>query len=122
MIHFTIWFFSFLVLVIITDNSNALQCEQANSIYGQRLWNHVIYQSVVHDVMECVMRCRKLCYCQSINYRLADNQCQFNKASKSSHGKDYRPEQGIIYMEFENTKPFYKVRSTLQSNRLKHTT
>ena len=78
----------------------ANQCTtKTNTIYGQRLRKHVIRETFESEVFQCVLRCKDSLDCQSMNYRMMDQLCQLNDATKASHNEDFGPELGYIYME-----------------------
>ncbi|KAK3698554.1 hypothetical protein QZH41_014477, partial [Actinostola sp. cb2023] len=88
-------------ILLAASLSSATKCKkQVNSVFGYRLWYHVIGLSLESDMYECVQRCRdKKPKCYSINYKMADKMCELNSGSKMFYKQDFQEDQEFIHMD-----------------------
>ena len=93
--------FSFwLILASYSAKTLAQRCKLTQrSEHGLVLLNQVYKSFTVDRLASCYIACNSQPACQSLNFRLSDKTCQFNKETKISHPASLKQNAGFIYAE-----------------------
>ena len=96
--------FSFwLILALYSAKTLAQRCKLTQrSEHGLVLLNQVYKSFTVDRLASCYIACNSQPACQSLNFRLSDKTCQFNKETKISHPASLKQNAGFIYAENPN--------------------
>ena len=96
---FSFWF----ILVSYSVNTFAQRCKLTQrSEHGLVLLHHVYKSFTVNSLVSCYIACNSQPACQSINFRMSDKTCQFNKETKISYPASLKQNAGFIYAENPN--------------------
>ena len=69
------------------------------SEHGLVLLDHVFKSFTVDRLASCYIACNSQPVCQSLNFRLSDKTCQFNKETKTSCPASLKQNEGFIYAD-----------------------
>ena len=93
---FSFWF----VLASYSVKAFAQQCKLTQrSEHGLVLLDHVFKSFTVDRLVSCYIACNSQPACQSLNFRLSDKTCQFNKETKTSCPASLKQNEGFIYAD-----------------------
>ena len=91
--------FLFMLIQIFTE----ILCQQCinggseESILGWKLQNHVYKRRKANSGYECVLICRHDSRCQSFNWVISLNMCEFSDRTKEARPKDFVPDPDRYY-------------------------
>ena len=74
-------------------------CSKDNSENGFALVDHVYKSFFADRLVTCYMSCTMQPVCQSLNYNLADNTCEFNNDTKHFRPKYFVEKPTYVYAE-----------------------
>ena len=93
---FSFWF----ILASYSVKTVAQRCKVTQrSEHGLVLLDHVFKSFTVDRLASCYIACNSQPVCQSLNFRLSDKTCQFNKETKISCPACLKQHEGFIYAE-----------------------
>ena len=93
---FSFWF----ILASYSVKAFAQQCKLTQrSEHGLVLLDHVFKSFTVDRLVSCYIACNSQPACQSLNFRLSDKTCQFNKETKTSCPASLKQNEGFIYAD-----------------------
>ena len=93
---FSFWF----ILASYSVKAFAQQCKLTQrSEHGLVLLDHVFKSFTVDRLASCYIACNSQPACQSLNFRLSDKTCQFNKETKTSCPASLKQNEGFIYAD-----------------------
>ena len=93
---FSFWF----ILASSSVKTFAQQCKLTQrSEHGLVLLDHVFKSFTVDRLVSCYIACNSQPACQSLNFRLSDKTCQFNKETKTSCPASLKQNEGFIYAD-----------------------
>ena len=93
---FSFWF----ILASYSVKTFAQRCKVTQrSEHGLVLLDHVFKSFTVDRLASCYIACNSQPVCQSLNFRLSDKTCQFNKETKISCPACLKQNEGFIYAE-----------------------
>ena len=93
---FSFWF----ILASYSVKTFAQRCKVTQlSEHGLVLLDHVFKSFTVDRLASCYIACNSQPVCQSLNFRLSDKTCQFNKETKISCPACLKQNEGFIYSE-----------------------
>ncbi|CAH3154996.1 unnamed protein product [Pocillopora meandrina] len=93
---FSFWF----ILASYSVKTIAQQCKLTQrSEHGLVLLDHVYKSFTVDRLASCYIACNSQPTCQSLNFRLSDKTCQFNKETKTSCPASLKQNEGFIYAD-----------------------
>ena len=93
---FSFWF----ILASYSVKAFAQQCKLTQrSEHGLVLLDHVFKSFTVDRLASCYIVCNSQPACQSLNFRLSDKTCQFNKETKTSCPASLKQNEGFIYSD-----------------------
>ena len=93
---FSFWF----ILASYSVKTFAQRCKVTQrSEHGLVLLDHVFKSFTVDRLASCYIACNSQPVCQSLNFRLSDKTCQFNKENKTSCPASLKQNEGFIYAD-----------------------
>ena len=96
---FSFWF----ILTSYSVTTFAQRCKLTQrSEHGLVLLDHVYKSFTVDRLVSCYIACNSQPACQSLNFRLSDKTCQFNKETKISCPASLKQNEGFIYADNPN--------------------
>ena len=96
---FSFWF----ILALYSVKTFAQRCKLTQrSENGLVLLDHVYKSFTVDRLASCYIACNSQPACQSLNFRLSDKTCQFNKETKFSCPTSLKQNEGFIYADNPN--------------------
>ena len=96
---FSFWF----ILALYSVKTFAQRCKLTQrSENGLVLLDHVYKSFTVDRLVSCYIACNSQPACQSLNFRLSDKTCQFNKETKFSCPTSLKQNEGFIYADNPN--------------------
>ena len=96
---FSFWF----ILALYSVKTFAQRCKLTQrSENGLVLLDNVYKSFTVDRLVSCYIACNSQPACQSLNFRLSDKTCQFNKETKFSCPTSLKQNEGFIYADNPN--------------------
>ena len=96
---FSFWF----ILALYSVKTFAQRCKLTQrSENGLVLLDNVYKSFTVDRLASCYIACNSQPACQSLNFRLSDKTCQFNKETKFSCPTSLKQNEGFIYADNPN--------------------
>ena len=96
---FSFWF----ILASYSVKVFAQQCKLTQRSEHDLVLLHHVYKSfTVNSLVSCYIACNSQPACQSLNFRMSDKTCQFNKETKISCPASLKQNAGFIYAENPN--------------------
>ena len=96
---FSFWF----ILALYSVKTFAQRCKLTQrSENGLVLLDNVYKSFIVDRLASCYIACNSQPACQSLNFRLSDKTCQFNKETKFSCPTSLKQNEGFIYADNPN--------------------
>ena len=96
---FSFWF----ILALHSVKTFAQRCKLTQrSENGLVLLDNVYKSFTVDRLASCYIACNSQPACQSLNFRLSDKTCQFNKETKFSCPTSLKQNEGFIYADNPN--------------------
>ena len=96
----TVYITLLFVLSFIFNRVLAQQCTKGgseSSIFGWKLQGHVYTTTMANFGFECVLICRQDKRCQSFNWVISTNMCEFSDRTKEARPEDFVPDPDRFY-------------------------
>ena len=96
----TVYITLLFLLSFIFNRVLAQQCTKGgseSSIFGWKLQGHVYRTTMANFGFECVLICRQDKRCQSFNWVISTNMCEFSNRTKEARPEDFVPDPDRFY-------------------------
>ena len=96
----TVYITLLFLLSFIFNRVLAQQCAKGgseSSIFGWKLQRHVYRTTMANFGFECVLICRQDNRCQSFNWVISTNMCEFSDRTKEARPEDFVPDPDRFY-------------------------
>ena len=96
----TVYITLLFLLSFIFNRVLAQQCTKGgseSSIFGWKLQGHVYRTTMANFGFECVLICRQDNRCQSFNWVISTNMCEFSDRTKEARPEDFVPDPDRFY-------------------------